>query len=270
MAVPKTNKRPKIIAVFIAYNVAHALPEFYRNFPKHLVDDMILVDNQSEDNTYGLAKKLGITAYQNSTNIGYGGNLKRAISLALERGADIIVDLHPDNEYLPSAILPAIQKVKEGAAMVLGRRFNRMSDLTKHGMYAWKLPPLMLMSAIHRLVLGTRIKDLHQGFRVYTRKLLERVPFERGSNNYIFSFEIIAQTIFKKLPIAEVPVETRYEGKKRGASLKSSIRYSLGTFKILWLFLLARLGLPVKLFQRPTARLADRIQPLAHPERNLK
>jgi len=266
MGIATARKKQKVIAIFIAYNASKTLREFYRDFPKHLVDDIILVDDCSKDNTYELAKQLGITSYLNPVNLGYGGNLKRAIALALERGADIIIDIHPDGEYKPSAILPAVAKVRQGAAMVLGRRFTHISDLTKHGMRAWKVPPLVLMSAIHQLVLGTRIKDLHQGFRVYTRKLLERVPFENGSDNYLFSFELITQALFRKLPIAEVPVETSYTGEKRGASLKSSIKYSLGTFKVLFLFLLAKLGLPVTLFQRTHASLAQRIQPLAHPE----
>lgn len=267
MKTQKAGGKQKVVAVFIAYNASKTLERFYSGFPRHLVDDVILVDDCSKDNTYELAKRLGITAFRNHVNLGYGGNLKRAIALALERGADIIIDIHPDGEYLPSAIPAAVRKAKEGAALVLGRRFNKLSDLTKRGMHAWKVPPLALMSIIHRLVLNTRVKDLHQGFRVYTRRLFERVPFENGGNNYLFSFELIAQTIFNRLPIAEVPVETFYSGEKRGASLRASIRYSLGTFKVLLAFLLARLGFRNRLFLPPVAPLDKRIKPLAHPKR---
>ncbi len=266
MVAEETVQPKKVVAVFIAYNAAKTLEDFYRDFPRELVDEVILVDDCSTDNTFELARRLGITSYQNPVNLGYGGNLKRAIALALERGANVIVDIHPDGEYKPSAIGPALQKVEEGAALVLGMRYQRIGDLSKHGMRFWKLPPLLIMGIIHRFVLGTRIRDLHQGFRVYTRKLLQTVYFENTSNNYLLSFELIAQTLLNKLPIAEVPVETSYTGKKRGASLRASVVYSLGTFGILLKFVLAKLGWPVRPFQPPVASLTERIRLLAHPK----
>ncbi len=251
MVKPK-QKKQKIIAVFIAYNAERTLEKFYRDFPKRLVDEIILVDDKSTDNTYALAKRLGIRTYQNPTNLGYGGNLKRALAIALRGGADIIIDIHPDGEYKPNAIEPAIQRINRGAVLVLGKRWDTISDLRERGMYWWKIPFLVGMTLMHKIFLGTKIKDIHQGFRVYTRKLLENIAFEKGSNSYLFSFEIIAQALFRGSLIAEVPVETSYTGKKRGASFKSSIQYSLGTFKIVGLYLLARVGVPIKLFEKPS------------------
>lgn len=263
----KAQKKQKIIAILIAYNAEKTLGKFYGTFPKHLVDDIFLVDDRSSDGTFALSKKLGITSYQNPVNLGYGGNLKRAIALALEKGADIIIDLHPDGEYGPNAIAPAIAQIGEGAALVLGRRWNSIGELLERGMYWWKLPFLMGMTAIHQIVLGTRIKDLHQGFRVYTRKLLEQIPFEKGSNNYLLSFEIITQSFFRGLPVVDVPVEAVYTGKKRGATLQSSIRYTLGTFKTLSLFLLAKLGVPIGIFKLPKGTITERMHSLAHPQK---
>jgi len=253
-----SKKHQKIIAIFIAYNAEQTLREFYRMFPKHLVDGMILVDDASADHTFALAQELGIPAYRNSINLGYGGNMKRAVALALLQGADIIIDLHPDGEYKPTAITPALKKIAEGAQFVLGNRFIPFSAPLKSGMRVWKFIPIALLALIDRLVLRIPLHDPHQGFRVYTRALFERVPFERNANGYLFSFEIIAQAAFQHLSIAEVPVETHYSGKKRGASLKHSIRYSLGTFKVLGLFLLARLGGRVTLFRTPHRSLAER------------
>lgn len=243
--------KSKIIVFFLAYNAAKTLDGFYKSFPKNLVDEIILVDDASKDNTFEIAKKLGIISYQNPINLGYGGNMKRALSIALDRGADILIDIHPDGEYNPSAIPEALKKIREGTQFVLGNRFTSLVQPIKNGMYIWKLLPLRILNSIDSLIFGVRLNDFHQGFRVYTKDMLSKINYQENSHDYLFSFELIAQAIYKKIKIAQVPVETNYSGKKRGASLKNSIKYSLGTFKILLLFILAKLGFKTKLFQKP-------------------
>lgn len=256
------NKKPKVIAVLIAYKAEKTLKKFWADLPKKYFDEVILVDDASEDKTFEIAKKLkGLKAYQNQVNLGYGENLKRALAIALDHNADIIVDIHPDGEYKPSAIPLALEKIqKEGYEFVTGNRFTSVNKLLKSGMYVWKIPPLVVLNFIDRLILGTKITDFHQGFRVYTKKLLEKVNFEANSNNYLFSLELIAQSAFYKIKIGEVPVETSYKGKKRGASLKNSIKYSLSTFKLLALFILAMTGFNIKIFQKPEKALSIRIK----------
>lgn len=253
-------KKQKIIAIFIAYNAANTLEKFYKSFPKNLVDDIILVDDASKDNTFELAKSLGIKSYQNPINLGYGGNMKRAISIALMHGGEIFIDIHPDGEYKPSAISPALKKVNEGAELVLGNRFYDINNPLKSGMYIWKFIPLLVLTFISRLVLRVNIEDLHQGFRVYTKNLFEKIYFERNSNNYLFSFELIAQSVFRNIKIAQVAVETQYTGEKRGASLKNSIIYFIDTFKVLILFILAKLGFKIRIFQIPNKNIYERIK----------
>lgn len=243
--------KQKIVTIFITYNASKTLEKFYDEFPKHLVDKIILVDDHSRDGTFELAKKLGITSYLNPINLGYGGNMKRALNLALIEGADIVIDIHPDGEYKPSAIPKALKQIRLGSEFVLGNRFNTLDGPLRSGMYIWKLVPIMILNWIDRVILGLDLKDFHQGFRVYTRSLLKKVNFKKNSNDYLFSFELIAQAVFMGIRITQVPVETSYTGKKRGASLKNSIKYSLGTFKILLLFILARLGFKTRLFQKP-------------------
>lgn len=232
----------KVIAIFIAYNAVETLEKFYKGFPKNLVDDIILVDDASPDATYILAKKLGINSYQNPVNLGYGGNMKKALDLALNDGADIIIDIHPDGEYKPSAIPQALKKIRSGFEFILGNRFTTLDKPLKSGMYFWKWIPIRFLNYIDKIILGANLNDFHQGFRVYTRKMLERINYQANSNSYLFSFELIAQAVYHKIKMAQVPVETNYSGKKRGASLKNSIKYSIGTFKVLLLFILARLG----------------------------
>lgn len=254
--------KQKIVTIFIAYNASKTLEKFYEEFPKHLVDKIILVDDHSRDETFELAKKLGIISYLNPINLGYGGNVKRALNLALAEGADIIIDIHPDGEYKPSAIPEALKQIRLGSEFVLGNRFNTLRKPLRSGIYIWKLVPIMILNWIDRAILGLDLKDFHQGFRVYTRSLLKKVNFEKNSNDYLFSFELIAQAASMGIRITQVPVETSYTGKKRGASLKNSIKYSLGTFKILLLYILAKLGFKINLFQAPTENLETRINKL--------
>lgn len=242
------KKKLKVITIFIAYNAAKTLENFYNNFPKQYSDEIILVDDCSKDNTFKIAKKLGIKSYRNPINLGYGGNMKRALGLALDAGADVIIDIHPDGEYNPSAIPEALKKIQDGKEFVLGNRFTYLLGPIKSGMHIWKLIPLRLLNSIDSLIFGVRLNDFHQGFRVYTKKMLEKVNYQINSNNYLFSFELIAQAVYWNIKIAQVPVKVNYSGKKRGASLKNSINYSLGTFKVLLLFVLAKLGFKTKLF----------------------
>lgn len=236
-------------AIFIAYNAERTLAKFYQEFPRSLVQTMILVDDASQDGTYELAKNLGIQAYKNPINLGYGGNMKRALRMARELGMDVIVDLHPDGEYDSSAIPAALQAVENGCDFVLGNRFTGLCAPLRSGMLLWKMVPIVALNLLARLVLNARITDLHQGFRVYTRRMLDHIDYEGNSNGFLFSFELIAQAIFANLRIGQVPVKTRYAGKKRGASLKHSVYYSIGVLKVCMLFLAAKLGVRSGLFR---------------------
>lgn len=244
-------EKRKIVAVFIAYNAAKTLEKFYYDFPKNLVNEIILVDDASSDNTFELANKLGIRSYSNSVNLGYGGNMKRALDLALKSGADIIIDIHPDGEYKPSAIPQALEEIKSGSEFVLGNRFTSLDKPLRSGMYFWKWIPIKILNFVDKIILGISLDDFHQGFRVYTKKMLKKLNYEANSNNYLFSFELIAQAAYHGIKVSQVAVETSYTGRKRGASLKNSIKYSLGTFNVLLLYILSKLGFQADIFKKP-------------------
>ncbi len=247
------NKNKKIFAIFIAYNAEKSLEKFFKNFPKHLFNKIILVDDASQDNTYILAKKLGIKSYRNPKNLGYGGNMKRAISIGLKLGGDVLVDIHPDGEYKPSGIIPALKKINEGALFVLGNRFYSSKAPLKSGMYVWKYYPLRILNLISGMILGLKINDYHQGFRVYTKKFLDKVNYKANSSGFLFSFELIAQAAYWKIPTTQVPVDTKYSGKKRGATLKKSVIYSLEIFWVLLLYILAKIGCKSSIFTKPNS-----------------
>ncbi|MDO8619150.1 MAG: glycosyltransferase family 2 protein [Candidatus Daviesbacteria bacterium] len=258
--ITKTNL--KIIVVLISYNAEKTLADFYQELKKYYSGEIILVDDKSRDNTFELAKQLGIESYQNKVNQGYGGNLKRALYLALKKGADVIIDIHPDGEYKPASIPLAIKEAENGAKFILGDRFTNINKALESGMFIWKLIPLRTLNLIDNIFLGTRINDFHQGFRVYTKELLSELNFEDNSNKFIFSFQIIAQAIFNGIKITQVPVETKYEGEKRGATLKHSLSYTVDTFIILYKFILAKIGIKIDLFQIPKVTLEERLEKL--------
>lgn len=223
----------KIVLIMPAYNAASSLVDFVHGLPTDVFDQMILVDDGSGDDTYGVAKKLGLRAYRHVRNLGYGGNIKQCFKKALAEGADVIVELHPDGEYRPDGIKPALKAVGQGAGLVLGNRFTPKTHPLKRGMFWWKYPVLRGLNAIDNLVLGTHIPDLHQGFRVYSRDLLESSNYLENSDDYLFTFEIILQALYLGMPVASVPVTTHYQDRKRGAPLEAAARYTLQTFGVL-------------------------------------
>jgi len=235
----------KVIIFMPAYNAEKTVAEVWKKIPSQYKKQTFLIDDCSKDKTYETAKKLGIESYRNKTNLGYGGNLKVCLQKALEKGADIIVEMHPDNEYDPSSIESAVAARSAATGMVLGNRTQAVAS----GMYIWKYIPSKILTTIDNFILRTHLSDLHQGFRVYTRSMLEKANFKENADNYLFSFEIICQTIYHGFTIKEVPVKTNYTGKKRGASLKNSIMYTLGTFRVLMLFILAKIGIKHRIFK---------------------
>lgn len=228
-----------------AYNAEKTISEVWNKIPERYKKQTFLVDDNSRDKTYEVAKKLGIECYKNKQNLGYGGNIKVCLKMALEKGGDILIEMHPDNEYDPASIEAAIEKITKETGMILGNR----TQAVETGMYIWKYIPSKILTITDNLILGTHLADLHQGFRVYTRQMLEKIDFNSNSTNYLFSFEIIAQTIFYGFTIDEVAVKTNYSGKKRGASLKNSIIYTLETYRVLFFFIIARLGIRIGIFK---------------------
>ena len=241
------RKNSKIIAILPAYNAEKTLERVLSNLPKVVFSDIIVSDDCSVDKTYDLAGRIrNIIRIRTPRNLGYGGNLKYLVSAALSKGADVVVEIHPDGEYKTNGIIPALDQVQRGADLVLGNRFSGRII----GMYWWKNMGTRLLTAVDNLALNSRIPDLHQGFRVYTRKLLTTVPWREANNDYLFSFQIIAQAIFCRLHIASVPVSTYYSGTKRGARTGASIRYALGTFRVICQYFFAKMGRHIALFSK--------------------
>ena len=231
-----------------AYNCAHLLEKAYRQVPKGYFDDTIIVDDGSTDETLAVAKTFGVKVFTHPHS-GYGGNIKFAILRALELGADYMIEIHGDGQYDPSNIPDAIQKINaEQPDFLLGSRFTKLFQPLKDNMPLTRYLANLGMSLIDRAVLRLPLTEFHQGFRVYSRNLIETVGLEHTSDDHLFSFQIIAKAAYCRLKVREIPVRCDYAGEHTSISLKRSVVYATQTFGVLWLYILARAGMRMDLF----------------------
>ena len=244
----------KVVVFLPAYFAEKTLESVYRKIPKHCVDDIVLVDDGSKDNIEDVAKRLGIKAYRNIKNLGYGGNLKVCLEKALDLDADILIELHPDDQYDPACIPDALAKMGQGYDFVMGSRFLRPGAATRYAMPLWKFIINRTSTLLARAVLGVRLTDFHCGFRVYRRRLVESINFRQNDNDYLFSFQIIAQASYDGVRIGEIPVVCRYVPGATQISFAKSMKYGVGALRTLFLFLLAKIGAPHPLFAKINPR----------------
>jgi len=235
------KKGIKIIGVILAYNCASMLPRAIERIPKGVLDDLIVMDDGSKDETAKVAKKLGIKVFSHFPNRGYGGNLKEGLKKAVEMNADYVVEIHGDGaQFNPIAIHAALPHMKEGAQLILGSRFQEPKKALKNGMPLIRFIANRFLSFFDRLILKLPLTEFHTGFRIYGRELLEKVPYEHNSDDYLFSFEIIAQAAYYKMPVREVEVEADYKSEHTSHSINGATVYAIKTFLILGQFLLAK------------------------------
>lgn len=240
-----SHKKPKIIGVILAYNVANMLPRAVERIPSGLLDDVIVMDDGSKDGTSEVAKRLGLKTFRHVPNRGYGGNLKAGIKKALDMGADYIVEIHGDGaQFNPFSINYAMPYMREGKAqLILGSRFRVPGKALENGMPLIRFVANKSLSFFDRIVLKLPLTEFHTGFRIYGRKLLEKVPYDANENDYLFSFQIIAQAAYYNFPVREVPVEADYLSEHTSHSIKGAAWYAIRTFGVLTQFLIAKAGL---------------------------
>ena len=247
------NGHPKVIVVMPAYNAAETLVDTYQRIPPDLVERVILVDDGSIDETVHVAEKLDLELIVHPHNAGYGANQKTCYMEALREGAEIVIMLHPDGQYDPDIIPQMIAAIRDGEGdFVLGSRFLPPSGALAGGMPRYKYLANRFLTAVENLVMGTKLSECHTGYRAYSRKLLETVPFLRNSNNFVFDTEMIFQTHHFGFRFAEVPVSTRYFNEASSISLLSSLQYGLSTLWVAGRYLLHRTKLwQFDIFRRP-------------------
>ncbi|MFA5004810.1 MAG: methyltransferase domain-containing protein [Candidatus Omnitrophota bacterium] len=236
-------KRMKTIVVLPAYNAEKTLAMTLRDIPRQLVDDIILVDDASRDNTVTLAESLGLKVFRHSRNSGYGANQKTCYTKALAMGAEIIVMVHPDYQYDPAAISSMVQPIQNGSAdAVFGSRMIAGGAL-EGGMPLWKHNTNILLTALENVILGTYFSEYHSGFRAYSAKYLRTVNFMANSDNFVFDNEILVQGLLHNLRIEEVPIKTRYFEEASTIKLLPAVIYGMGILNTLLKYILHTRGL---------------------------
>lgn len=236
--------KPKIIAVMPAYNAEATLERTLRDIPPGTVDEIILVDDCSRDRTVEVAKALGLTVIQHQKNTGYGGNQKTCYTHALERGADIVVMIHPDYQYDSRVIPIAAELIRLGNVdVILGSRIRTRAEALEGGMPAWKYIANRCLTIFENVMLGQNLGDFHSGFRAYHRKVLEAVPWKENSNDFVFDTQFLAQAVFFGFRLGDIPVPVRYFKEASSINFRRSLRYGLLTVWIMVLFWLNRLGI---------------------------
>ncbi|MDR0771111.1 MAG: glycosyltransferase family 2 protein [Burkholderiales bacterium] len=233
----------KIIIVMPAYRAEKTLEKTWQALPHDIIDGVLLVDDCSDDNTAEVARRLGITVIQHAVNTGYGGNQKTCYREALAHGADIVVMVHPDYQYEPRLVTALAGMIASGVYdVVLGSRILGNGAL-QGGMPLWKYVANRALTAFENLLLGAKLSEYHTGYRAYTREVLERLPWQRNSDDFVFDNQFLAQAIVARMRIGELSVPTRYFPEASSINFRRSVRYGFGVLGTSVLGLLARSGL---------------------------
>lgn len=218
-----------------AYNAEKTIEATYRDIPKSIVDEVIVVDDASHDRTITTAKRLGLETIAHPENRGYGGNQKTCYKTALKKGADIVVMIHPDYQYDATLTAELIRPIEQGRFdIMLGSRIRTRDKALQGGMPVWKYYANRFLTLLENIVLGLNLSEYHTGFRAFSAKALRKLPFEQNSDDFIFDQEILFEAIARGMPIGEIPVPVRYFDAASSINFNRSVVYGLG---ILWLLL---------------------------------
>jgi glycosyltransferase involved in cell wall biosynthesis len=236
--------RQKVIAVLPAYNAESTLAATLAELPAGSVDEILLVDDGSHDGTVQVATEMGLTVIEHPRNRGYGGNQKTCYRHALERGAQTIVMIHPDYQYDSRVIPYAIGFIELGICdIVLGSRIRSRYEALAGGMPSYKYVSNRFLTALENLALGQNLGDFHSGFRVYRREVLERIPFERNSDDFLFDTQLLVQAVRFGFRLGDIPVPVRYFPEASSVNFRRSLTYGFGTLGVVALYGLDRLGI---------------------------
>jgi len=233
----------KIVVVMPAYNAEKTLEKTYSDIPFEIVDDIILVDDASRDNTSEIARRLGIHTIVHTENLGYGGNQKTCYRAALDLGADIVIMVHPDYQYTPKLIPAMASMIAYGEFdAVLGSRILGTGAL-EGGMPLYKYVANRFLTLFENLLLGYKLSEYHTGYRAFSREILERLPLDRNSNDFVFDNQMLAQIIWFGYRIGELTCPTRYFTDASSINFRRALVYGLGVLKTSLQFRMQRWGL---------------------------
>lgn len=234
----------KVIVVLPAYNAAKTLEQTYNEIDTNLVDEVILVDDSSKDDTVEVARRIGIKhIIKHEKNQGYGGNQKTCYREALKLGGDIIIMLHPDYQYTPALLPSMVYLIANNVyGVVLGSRILGKGAL-KGGMPGYKYFFNRILTFSQNLLMWQKLSEYHTGYRAYHRRVLESIPFQNNSDDFVFDNELLAQIFYAGYEIAEITCPTKYFDEASSINVRRSIQYGLGVLRVSCQYALQKAGL---------------------------
>jgi glycosyltransferase involved in cell wall biosynthesis len=233
----------RIFVVMPAYNAARTLAQTVAELPREMVDEVLVVDDHSSDTTVQLARELGLTTFVHKRNLGYGRNQKTCYREALRRGADIVVMLHPDYQYSPRLVTAMASLIAYGeydvvlASRILGR------GALSGGMPVYKYVSNRFLTLFQNLLLNYKLSEYHTGYRAFSREVLQTLPLEENSDDFLFDNEMLAQVIYMRYRIGEVSCPAKYFAEASSINFSRSVKYGLGVMATSLKFRLQKMGL---------------------------
>jgi glycosyltransferase involved in cell wall biosynthesis len=257
----------KVTVVMPAYNAEFTLRRTFEEIPREIVDDVILVDDASKDQTVKIARELDLHHVVHEKNGGYGANQKTCYREALTRGADIVIMMHPDYQYTPKLIPAMAGMIASGiydvvlASRILGR------GALQGGMPRYKYLSNRFLTAFQNLFMGQKLSEYHTGYRAFSREVLEKLPLKVNSDDFIFDNQMIAQAAFAGYRIGEISCPTHYSDDSSSINFSRSVKYGLGVLKVSIQYALARLGIyKSKLLMNNAAQLSVSASPASNSQ----
>ena len=238
----------KVVVIMPAYNAEKTLEKTYNEIYQNFVDEVILVDDFSSDETKEIAKRLGITTIVHEKNLGYGGNQKSCYRAALKAGADIVIMLHPDYQYTPK-LVPAIASMMafgEYDAVIASRMLG--NSALKGGMPLYKFISNRFLTEFQNFVIGEKLSEYHTGFRGFTKEILKNLPLEDCSDDFIFDNQMLALILYNGYKIGEISCPTKYFKEASSINFIRSCKYGLEVLRVSLEYRLAKWHFPVKMF----------------------
>lgn len=232
----------KIVVVMPAYNAAGTLEQTYREIPFEFIDEVILVDDASGDNTAQVAQTLGIETIVHPQNRGYGGNQKTCYKAALRRGADVVIMLHPDYQYTPKLLVAMASLIANGQYdIVLGSRILCNGAL-KGGMPFYKYAFNRWLTATQNLLIGMKLSEYHTGYRAFSREVLLNLPLEENSDDFVFDNQMLTQAVYFGYSIGEIACPAKYFEEASSINFRRSVIYGFGVLATSFACFFQRLG----------------------------
>lgn len=229
----------KVAIVMPAYNAERTLKRTLDEVPRDIVDEVIVVDDASSDRTFEVCRELQVPCIRHDVNRGYGGNQKTCYAAALAKGADIVIMLHPDYQYTPKLVTAMSSLIGEGLYdVVLGSRILGVGAL-KGGMPFYKYVSNRFLTFVENILLGYKLAEYHTGYRAFSRRVLETLPLNANSDDFVFDNQMLAQTIHFGFDIGEITCPTKYFPEASSINFSRSVKYGLG---VLWTGLSFRLN----------------------------